>query len=96
MKNIFRTTMPAVTILKRFFIPNISPPRIEVPLFLSASKNPQQSCIGTTVEPGFNEVAGDWPNLFVKSRVRYMENLDITNLRGNYQNVRYIEVIVNN
>ena len=49
----------------------------------------------TTVEPRFNEVAGDQPNLFVKSRVRYIENLDITNLRGNDQNVRYIEVIVN-
>ena len=50
---------------------------------------------GTTVEPRFNEVAGDRPNLFVKWRVRYIENLDITNLRGNDQNVRYIEVIVN-
>ena len=28
-------------------------------------------------------------------RVRYIENLDITNLRGNDQKVRYIEVIVN-
>ena len=28
-------------------------------------------------------------------RVRYIENLDITNLRGNDQNVPYIEVIVN-
>ncbi|KAK2552296.1 hypothetical protein P5673_026608 [Acropora cervicornis] len=44
-----------------------------------------------TVEPGFNKVAGDLPNLFVKSRIRYIENLDITNLRGNDQNVRYIE-----
>ena len=50
-----------------------------------------------TVEPRFNEVAGDRPNLFVKSRVRYIENLDIKNLRGNDQNVRCIciEVIVN-
>ena len=47
---------------------------------------------GITVEPRFNEVAGDRPYLFVKSRVRYIENLDITNLRGNDQNVRYIEV----
>ena len=39
--------------------------------------------------------AGDRPNLFVKWRVRYIENLDITYLRGNDQNVRYIEVIVN-
>ena len=48
-----------------------------------------------TVEPRFNEVAWDQSNLFVKSRVRYIKNLDITNLRGNDQNVRYIEVIVN-
>ena len=48
-----------------------------------------------TVELRFNEVAGDRPNLFVKSSVRYIENLDITNLRGNDQTVRYIEVIVN-
>ena len=48
-----------------------------------------------TVEPRFNEVAGDRPNLFVKWRVRYIENFDITNLRGNDQNVRYIEAIVN-
>ena len=47
------------------------------------------------MEPRFNEFAGDRPNLFVKSRVRYIENLDITNLRGDDQNVRYIEVIVN-
>ena len=43
-----------------------------------------------TVEPRFNEVAGARPNLFVKWRVN-----DITNLRGNNQNVCYIEVIVN-
>ena len=46
-----------------------------------------------TVEPRFNKVAGDRPNLFVKWRVRCIENLDITNLRGNDQNVCYIEVI---
>ena len=51
--------------------------------------------VRTTVEPRFNEVAGDRPNLFVKWRFRYIENLDITNTRGNDQNVRYIEVIVN-
>ena len=49
----------------------------------------------TTVKPRFNEVGGDGPNMFVKWRVSYIENLDITNLRGNDQNVRYIEVIVN-
>ena len=47
-----------------------------------------------TVEPRYNEVAGDRLTLFVKSRVRYIENLDITKLKGNDQNVRYIEVIV--
>ena len=51
--------------------------------------------IQTVVEPRFNEVAGDRPNSFVKWRVRYIENLDITNLRENDQKVRYIEVIVN-
>ena len=34
--------------------------------------------------------------MFVKSRVRYIENLDVTTLRGNDQNVRFIEVIVDN
>ena len=48
----------------------------------------------TNNELRFNEVAGDRPNLFVKWRVRYIENLDITNLRGKDQNVRHIEVIV--
>ena len=47
-----------------------------------------------TVEPRFNKVTGDWPNLFVKSRVHYIKNLNITNLRGNNKKVRYIEVIV--
>ena len=31
--------------------------------------------VQTTVEPRFNEVAGDRPNSFVKSRVRYIEVL---------------------
>ena len=34
----------------------------------------------------------DWGNLFVKSRVRYIEHLDLTTFRENYQNVRYSEV----
>ena len=46
------------------------------------------------MEPRFNDVAGDQPNLFVKWRACYIENFDITNLRGNDQNVCYIEVIV--
>ena len=45
-----------------------------------------------TVEPQFNEVSRDWGNLLVKSRVRYIEHLHLTNFRENYQNVRYIEV----
>ena len=47
------------------------------------------------MERRFNEVARDQPNLLVKWRVRYMKNLDITNLRGNDQSVCYIEVKVN-
>lgn len=45
-----------------------------------------------TVEARFNEVAGDRVNLFVESRSGCNENLDITNLSGNDQNGRYIEV----
>ena len=48
-----------------------------------------------TVEPRFNKVAGDQPNLFVKSKVRYIEKVNITNLRGSDQNVCYIKVMVN-
>ena len=48
-----------------------------------------------TVEPRFNKVAGDRPNLFVKWRAHYIKNLDITNLRGKDQNVCYLQVIVN-
>ena len=49
-----------------------------------------------TVEPRFNEVPRDWGNLFIIWRVRYIENLDITNLWKNNQNVRYNRGIVNN
>ena len=44
------------------------------------------------VEPRFNEVPMDWGKLFVISRVRYIEHLDLTNFRKNNQNVPYIEV----
>ena len=44
------------------------------------------------MEPRFNEVLRDWGIWFVKSRVLYAENLDLTNLRKNNQNVRYIEI----
>ena len=33
----------------------------------------------------------DWGNLFVMSRVRYIENLDLTNFQENNQNIHYIE-----
>ena len=35
----------------------------------------------------------DWRNVFVISRVRNFESLDITNSLENNQNIRYIEVI---
>ena len=35
-----------------------------------------------TVEPRFNEVPGDWPNLFVKSRVRYYRKPQYNELEG--------------
>ena len=45
------------------------------------------------MEPRFNEVLLDSGiNLFVISRVRYIENLDLINFGENKQNVRYIEV----
>ena len=49
-------------------------------------------CLGTTVEPRFNEVPTDRGNLLIKSRVRYIEHLHLTNFRENHQNIRYIEV----
>ena len=44
------------------------------------------------MEPRFSEVPRDWGNLFLKSKVRYIEHFHLTNFRENYQNVRYIEV----
>ena len=45
------------------------------------------------MEPRFNEVLLDSGiNLFIISRVRYIENLDLINFGENKQNVRYIEV----
>ena len=37
-----------------------------------------------TVEPIFNKVSRDWGNLFVASRVRYIEHLLLTNFQENY------------
>ena len=44
-----------------------------------------------TVGPRLNEVPRDWGNWFFLWRVRYIENLDFTNLQKNNQNVRYID-----
>ena len=66
--------------------------RESVPLLLRESfLSPKVRCSFTltenTVEPWFNEVPGDWGNLCVISRDRYIEHLHITNFRENYQNV---------
>ena len=37
-----------------------------------------------TVEPIFNNVPRDWGNLFVASRVRYIEHLLLTNFQESY------------
>ena len=49
------------------------------------------SVILITMEPRFKEVAREWGNWFVMSRVCYNENLDFTNSRKNNQNVCCIE-----
>ena len=47
-------------------------------------------------EPRFNELPRDWANWFVISRVRYIENLVITNLLENNQSVHIgVELIIN-
>ena len=46
---------------------------------ISLPNNELRGHVGV-VEPRFNEVAGDRPNLFVKWRIRYIENLDIAKI----------------
>ena len=46
------------------------------------------------MEPRCKKFAEDRANLFVKWRVCYIENLNITN-RGSGQKDRYIKVVVN-
>lgn len=46
----------------------------------------------TLVEPPFNEMPGDWVNWFVISTIRYIVTFDITILRKNNQNIRYVEI----
>ena len=41
--------------------------------------NKMPSLKGSTVEPRFNEVPRDWGNMFIISRVHYIEHLDLTN-----------------
>ena len=55
---------------------------IKFPVFSQGPFNEFLTCFVNTVEPRFNEVVGDRPTLFVKWRVRYIENLDTTSLRG--------------
>ena len=68
---------------------------MEKPWFMKLSFISNNYSKLTTVEPRLNEVAVYQANLFVKWRFHCIENLNITNLRENDQNVRYIEVIVN-
>ena len=45
-----------------------------------------------TLETCFNEVPRDWENVFIISRVCYIEHLHLTIFWENCQNVCYIEV----
>ena len=49
------------------------------------------SRFSNTVVPQFNKVPRDWGNLFVISRVCYIEHFHLTNFRENDLNVRNIE-----
>ena len=46
-------------------------------VFVRRTQIPKTKKKGITVEPRFKKVAEDWVNLFVESRVRYIENCDI-------------------
>ena len=49
------------------------------------------------MQPRFNEVAGDRPNSFVKSRVRHIKvlfHINYYTITGAKNTVRYIEVFV--
>ena len=47
---------------------------------------------GPGVKWNLDLVPREWGNLFVKSRIHYIEHLHLTNFPEKYQNVRYIEV----
>ena len=46
------------------------------------------------MEPRFNEVAGDWPNLFIKWRVRYIEVLFHTFYCNFGQDIEIISFVI--
>ena len=48
--------------------------------------------LSSPLEPRFNEVSRDGENLFVMSRVHYIENLNVTNFWDNMRNVCFMEV----
>ena len=63
---------------------------------------PEGSTVSTTVEPRYNEVPGDWQNVFAITRFRYIEVLSthfpITAIQKNrllYRGLLYIEVRCN-
>ena len=62
---------------KQFILPNIF---MKLRNKITEDKREKQTSSRATVEPRFNEVPRDWGNLFVISRVCYIENLHITNL----------------
>ena len=46
-------------------------------VFVRRTQIPKTKKKGITVEPWFKKVAEDWVNLFITSRVHYIENRDI-------------------
>ena len=50
------------------------------------------STYSNTVVPQFNKVPRDWGNLFVISRIPYIEHFHLTNFQENDSNIRNIEV----
>ena len=76
----------------RIFSQNVLPFGFRFSLKSPKLNLPEYKFFLSIVEPRFNEVPRDWANWFVISRIRYIENLVITNLLENNQSVRYIGV----
>ena len=74
-----------------WLFPNLKQWKYPTLLLTPTSLNSQ---IGT-VEPLLNEVLRNWENWFVILKVRYIEKLDLTNLRKNNQNVLLYRGMVN-